>query len=84
MSGTPVICSNNGACPEIVTADVGFVCATDEDYRQALLRIDEIRPDVCREKAAPRLPLPPHGERLFDPEYQKEIAYTADPTDPAL
>ena len=26
VSGTPVICSNNGACPELVTADVGFVC----------------------------------------------------------
>jgi glycosyltransferase involved in cell wall biosynthesis len=28
MSGTPVICSNLGACPEIVSSEVGFVCAT--------------------------------------------------------
>ena len=26
MSGTPVICSDKGACPELVSADVGFVC----------------------------------------------------------
>jgi glycosyltransferase involved in cell wall biosynthesis len=26
MSGTPVICSDRGACPEIISPDVGFVC----------------------------------------------------------
>jgi glycosyltransferase involved in cell wall biosynthesis len=51
MSGTPVICSNQGACPELVTPDVGFVCATPQDYRQAVSRLDEISPQMCRAKA---------------------------------
>ena len=83
MSGTPVICSNNGACPEIVTADVGFVCATEDDYRQALLRLDEIRPDACREKALRDF----HYLRMaadYVIEYQKEIAYAAESANPAL
>lgn len=73
MSGTPVICSNNGACPEIVTADVGFICATEDDYRQALLRLDEIQPDACREKALREF----HYLRMatdYVIEYRKEIA----------
>jgi glycosyltransferase involved in cell wall biosynthesis len=77
MSGTPAICSNNGASPEIVTADVGFVCATENDYRQALLRLDEVRPDACREKALRDF----HYLRMaadYLIEYQKEIAYAAE------
>src|SRR5262249_54001112 len=74
VSGTPVICSNNGACPEIVTPDVGFVCATDGDYLRALTRLDEIRPEACREKALRDL----HYLRMvadYVVEYEKEIAY---------
>jgi glycosyltransferase involved in cell wall biosynthesis len=77
MSGTPVICSNNGACPELITQDVGFVCSTENDYRQALLRLDEIRPDACREKALRDF----HYLRMaadYVIEYQKEIAYAAE------
>ncbi len=83
MSGTPVICSNNGACPEIVTADVGFVCATLDDYRQALLRIDDVQPDACREKALRDF----HYLRMaadYVVEYQKEIAYAAELAKPAV
>jgi glycosyltransferase involved in cell wall biosynthesis len=78
VSGTPVICSNNGACPEIVTADVGFVCATEADYRQAFSRLDEIQPDACREKALRNF----HYLRMaaeYVIEYQKEIAFAAEP-----
>jgi glycosyltransferase involved in cell wall biosynthesis len=77
FAGTPVICSNNGACPEIVTPDVGFVCVTEEDYRKALERIDEIRPEACREKALRDF----HYLRMaadYLIEYQKEIAYAAE------
>jgi len=28
MSGTPVICSDRGACPEIISPEVGFVAVT--------------------------------------------------------
>ena len=51
MSGTPVICSNLGACPEIVSAEVGFVCATPEDYAEAIGRIGEISSAACRARA---------------------------------
>ena len=51
MSGTPIICSANGACPEIVSSDVGFVCQTRDDYMDAVQRLDEISPQACREKA---------------------------------
>jgi glycosyltransferase involved in cell wall biosynthesis len=51
MSGTPVISSNRGACPELITPDVGFVCQGTEDYARAILRAHEIAPSVCRGKA---------------------------------
>jgi glycosyltransferase involved in cell wall biosynthesis len=54
MSGTPVICSDQGACPELVTPDVGFVCKTHQDYLQAVARLDEISPQTCREYAMER------------------------------
>jgi glycosyltransferase involved in cell wall biosynthesis len=51
MSGTPVICSDRGACPEIVSPEVGFVCARPQDYIAAIERISEISPAACRAKA---------------------------------
>jgi glycosyltransferase involved in cell wall biosynthesis len=51
ISGTPVICSDCGACPEIITPEVGFVCSSPEEYFQAVERIAEISPSACREKA---------------------------------
>ncbi len=51
MSGTPVICSNRGACAEIISADVGFVCSTEQDYLAAISRVHEIKPVDCRNKA---------------------------------
>jgi glycosyltransferase involved in cell wall biosynthesis len=51
MSGTPVIASNFGPCPEIVTPEVGFVCGNAEQYAAALRGIAGIRPQNCREKA---------------------------------
>jgi glycosyltransferase involved in cell wall biosynthesis len=51
MSGTPVICSDRGACTEIITRDVGFVCRYEPDYLNAIRHISEISPRICREKA---------------------------------
>jgi glycosyltransferase involved in cell wall biosynthesis len=51
MSGTPVICSNHGACPELITPDVGFLCQGIDNYARAISRAHEIAPTVCREKA---------------------------------
>jgi len=51
ISGTPVICSNRGACLELMTQEVGFVCADLNEYERAIGRISEISPKACREKA---------------------------------
>jgi glycosyltransferase involved in cell wall biosynthesis len=51
MSGTPVICSNNGACPELISTDIGFVCANEADYEYAIEHVDNISPRRCRDKA---------------------------------
>ena len=51
MSGTPVICSDRGACPEIITPDVGFTCGNEEEYLAAIERIESISRSACREKA---------------------------------
>ena len=51
MSGTPVICSDRGACPEIITSDVGFVCNKEDQYAAAIQTIGDIEARACREKA---------------------------------
>ena len=51
ISGTPVICSDQGACPEIISSEVGFVCRNRTEYREAVDRLETISPSTCREKA---------------------------------
>ena len=51
MSGTPVICSERGACPEIITPDVGFTCSNEAGYLAAIEKIESISRSTCREKA---------------------------------
>ena len=51
MSGTPVICSDRGACPEIISSDVGFVCKNEDDYVAAINNVASISSKACREKA---------------------------------
>jgi glycosyltransferase involved in cell wall biosynthesis len=73
MSGTPVICSDRGACPEIISSDVGFVCKEADDYVAAFNRIADISPHACRDKAMREY----HYLRMaadYIIEYEKEIA----------
>ena len=73
MSGTPVICSDKGACPELITRDVGFVCRNDHDYIAALRKVGNISPRACREKAMREF----HYRRMaadYVSEYEKELA----------
>lgn len=58
MSGTPVITSDRGSMPEVVTDDVGFRCDTYEEMERAVRAVNEISPRACRERA----------ERLFSDE----------------
>lgn len=48
MSGTPVICGDRGACPELVRPEIGFICSTFEEYVSALAQVDHIAPLACR------------------------------------
>jgi glycosyltransferase involved in cell wall biosynthesis len=72
ISGTPVIASSNGACPEIVTPDVGFVCRSEHDYDDALRHVDKIARRSCRDKAIRHF----HYQRMaadYLREYRAEI-----------
>jgi glycosyltransferase involved in cell wall biosynthesis len=72
MSGTPVICSDRGACPEIISPDVGFICKNEDDYVAAVNNIASIKPAACREKAMRDY----HYMEMttnYVVEYQKEI-----------
>jgi glycosyltransferase involved in cell wall biosynthesis len=73
MSGTPVICSAFGACPELVTPEVGFVCRTEREYRDALDRVETISSQHCRETAMARF----HYLRMardYVREYEAQMA----------
>jgi glycosyltransferase involved in cell wall biosynthesis len=48
MSGTPVICSDRGACPELVPLEFGFVCSNFDEYASALRQAQTISPLACR------------------------------------
>lgn len=73
MSGTPVICSDRGACPEIISPDVGFVCRDQSDYLAAINNIANISPQACRDRAMSKY----HYLRMaadYAVEYEKEVA----------
>lgn len=72
MSGTPAICSDRGACPEIISAEVGFICASQKDYVEAINRVDNISSAACRAKAMSEY----HYLRMakdYVKEYEEEI-----------
>lgn len=73
MSGTPVICSDSGACPEVVSPEVGFVCRTREEYVGAVERVGDISPRACRAKASREF----HYLRMaadYVKQYERELA----------
>jgi glycosyltransferase involved in cell wall biosynthesis len=73
LSGTPVIASAKGACPEVIGPSVGFVCQELDDYLAAVERLGEIRPEACRAYASERF----HYHRMtadYIREYEAEIA----------
>ena len=74
VSGTPVICSNRGACPELIPQDVGFICKTEADYLHAFQYVDRISPQRCREVAIQRY----HYRQMCEGylrEYSQEITF---------
>jgi glycosyltransferase involved in cell wall biosynthesis len=51
ISGTPVITTPRGSMPELVTAEVGFLCDDEEQMAAAIGRLGEISPADCRRRA---------------------------------
>lgn len=49
LSGTPVICSNNGAMPEIIFNGItGFVCSKESEVLKALSKVGSLNPKDCQ------------------------------------
>jgi glycosyltransferase involved in cell wall biosynthesis len=72
LSGTPVIASDRGACPELVTPEVGFVCADRAAFRRAIDNVGRINPQACRAKAVHEF----HYRRMaagYVREYEREL-----------
>lgn len=77
MSGTPVIASDAGGIPEVVSPEVGYLCGGEDDYVRAVGRLDEISSDRCREHALEHF----HYKRMardYVGEFEREIARRAD------
>lgn len=72
ISGTPVICSDRGACAEIVNNQVGFVCKNDIDYYQAIENLSTISPAMCHKLAIDQYHYKKMAENFLT-EYQLEL-----------
>ena len=72
VSGTPVICSDKGACPEIINSKLGFVCKTEADYIHALENIKTISSADCRKSALEKYDYHVMANN-FIKEYQSEL-----------
>lgn len=72
VSGTPVICSDRGACRELIGEDVGIVCRCAEDYRRAVEEVGRISPRRCRERALSAFHYRTMA-RSYVKEYQRQI-----------
>ncbi len=75
MSETPVI-SDRGACPEIISEGVGFVCRDPSDYLHARDRLEDVHSRDCRAKALRDF----HYLRMVDyyvDQYRHEVAACA-------
>lgn len=48
-SGTPVVAYRRGAVPEMIVHGVnGFIADTEEEFKEYMMRVDEIKPEDCR------------------------------------
>jgi hypothetical protein len=73
LSGTPVISSTCGGSVEIVTPETGFLCETEEQWLDAIDRLDRISSAHCREVGLTKF----HYRRMvrdYVAEYEREIA----------
>lgn len=52
LAGTPVIATPCGSMPELISADIGFLCESDADFADAFARVGDIPHARCRDYAA--------------------------------
>lgn len=72
ISGTPVLALNTGACSELLTAECGALCNTENDWLKALDELEKWEPATCRRTALTRF----HYLRMardYVPMYRQEI-----------
>lgn len=72
-SGTPVLSTSTGGCPEIISPGTGFLCDSLADFSAALERVHSIRPADCRQAVVERF----HYRRMtadYLREYENEIS----------
>jgi glycosyltransferase involved in cell wall biosynthesis len=72
MSGTPVIASDRGAMREMLPPKVGFVCADESAYLNAVANVGRIAPADCRHWALEQFHYL-NMARAYVKEYQHEI-----------
>jgi glycosyltransferase involved in cell wall biosynthesis len=72
MSGTPVIASDRGAMREMLPPEVGFVCADESAYMNAVANVGLIAPADCRRWALEQFHYLSMA-RAYVKEYQREI-----------
>ena len=72
MSGTPVIASNRGAMREMLPPAVGFVCADELAYMEAVANLGRIAPQQCRRWAVEQFHYLTMA-RAYLKEYQLEM-----------
>lgn len=53
-SGTPVLASRRGSLPELVGPETGFLCASEEEFVEAVAELDRIDPAACRARVEER------------------------------
>lgn len=73
LSGTPVICSDRGACREVVADEVGIVCQEPDDYVRAIRAVGALSRALCRRWAVARYHFHDMARR-YAIEYERQLA----------
>ncbi|GBD24928.1 Phosphatidyl-myo-inositol mannosyltransferase [bacterium HR30] len=83
VSGTPVITAPLGAMPEIVTPEVGFLCASPEEFRDAIRGVGELSSYACRQRVLEHF-THRHMARGYLEQYQRVLAGEGDANEKRL
>lgn len=72
--GTPVVAMHRGALPEIIEHGYnGFLAKTENEFKEYMLRVKEIKPENCRESVERKFSAKVMAQQYLD-RYQQIIA----------